>query len=131
MVLKNFFGRKEAPKATEDIDIENYLSDLSIRDGKIIEREDVTYVKPIELDSEGKGVGSVIKELEKGNIVLLNIKHVLDNQMLLRNITKELSETVEDLDGDIGRLSVDKILLVPEGIHIVHRATKRRTQDED
>jgi SepF-like predicted cell division protein (DUF552 family) len=131
MVLKKIFGKKEAPRATEDIDIENYLSDLSIRDGKIIEREDVTYVKPIELDGEGKGVGSVIKELEKGNIVLLNIRQVLDNQMLLRNITKELSETVEDLDGDIGRLSVDKILLVPEGIHIVHRAAKRRTHDED
>jgi len=131
MVLKKFFGKKEAPKAAEDIDIENYLTDLSIRDGKIIEREDVTYVKPVDLDSDGKGVGSVIKELEKGNIVLLNIRHVLDNQMLLRNITKELSETVEDLDGDIGRLSVDKILLVPEGIHIVHRAHKRRTQDED
>ena len=131
MVLKRIFGKKEAPKATEDIDIENYLSDLSIRDGKIIEREDVIYVKPIELDGEGKGVGTVIKELEKGNIVLLSIRNVMENQLLLRNITKELAETVEDLDGDIGRLSMEKILLVPEGIHIAHRAHKRRSEDED
>ncbi len=131
MVLKKIFGKKETPRAEEDIDIENYLSDLSIRDGKIIEREDVVYVKPIELDSEGKGVGTVIKELEKGNIVLLSIRNVMENQMLLRNITKELAETVEDLDGDIGRLSMEKILLVPEGIHIVHRAQKRRSEDED
>lgn len=130
MVLKKIFGKKEAPQAEEDIDIENYLSDLSIRDGKIIEREDITYVKPIELDSDGKGVGTVIKELEKGNIVLLNIKNLLDNQVLLRNITKELTETVQDLDGDIGRLSVEKILLVPEGIHIVHRTHKRRSEDD-
>jgi len=74
MVLKEIFGKKEAPEAEEDIDIENYLNDLSIRDGKIIEREDVIYVKPVELDGEGKGVGTAIKELEKGNIVLLNIK---------------------------------------------------------
>ncbi len=131
MVLKKIFGKKEAPRTEEDIDIENYLSDLSIRDGKIIEREDVVYVKPIELDSEGKGVGTVIKELEKGNIVLLSIRNVIENQLLLRNITKELTETVEDLNGDIGRLSMEKILLVPEGIHIVHRAHKRRTEDED
>jgi len=108
MVLKEIFGKKEAPEAEEDIDIENYLNDLSIRDGKIIEREDVIYVKPVELDGEGKGVGTAIKELEKGNIVLLNIKNVLDNQMLLRNIVKELSDTVEDLSGDIGRLSSEK-----------------------
>jgi SepF-like predicted cell division protein (DUF552 family) len=131
MVLKNIFGKKETPRTEEDIDIENYLSDLSIRDGKIIEREDVVYVKPIELDSEGKGVGTVIKELEKGNIVLLSIRKVIENQLLLRNITKELTETVEDLNGDIGRLSMEKILLVPEGIHIVHRAHKRRTEDVD
>jgi len=131
MVLKEIFGKKEAPEAEEDIDIENYLNDLSIRDGKIIEREDVIYVKPVELDGEGKGVGTAIKELEKGNIVLLNIKNVLDNQMLLRNIVKELSDTVEDLSGDIGRLSSEKILLVPSGIQIIHRTHKKKEKDSE
>ena len=131
MVLKEIFGKKEKVRSGgEDIDIENYLSDLSIREGKIIEREDVTYVKPMDLDSEGKGMGLVIKELEKGNIVILNIKHVLSNKILLRNIVKELRDTTEDLDGDIGRLSPEKILLAPGGIRIVHRSAHREGEEQ-
>ncbi len=130
MVLKDIFGKKEKVRSHGDeIDIENYLSDLSIREGKIIEREDVTYVKPIDLDSEGKGIGVVIKELEKGNVVVLNIKHVLSNKILVRNIVKELKDTVEDLDGDIGRLSAEKLLLVPGGIRIVHRSAHREGEE--
>ena len=123
MVLKKIFGRKsvEAAEESGEIDIENYLNDLSIREGKIIEREDVTYVKPIDLDSEGKGVGPVIKELEKGNIVVLNVRELLSNKILLRNVVKELRETCSEINGDIGRISPEKILLVPDGMRIIHR----------
>jgi len=121
MVLKRIFGRREEEEEEEEIDIEDYLDDLSIREGKIIEREDVTYVKPIDLDKEGRGVGAVIKELEKNNIVVLNIRELLSNKILLRNVVKELKETCIDLDGDVGRVSNEKILLVPSGMRIVHR----------
>lgn len=121
MVLKRIFGRREEEEEEEEIDIEDYLNDLSIREGKIIEREDVTYVKPIDLDKEGKGIGAAIKELEKNNMVVLNVKELLSNKMLLRNVVKELKETCIDLDGDVGRISNEKILLVPSGMRIVHR----------
>ncbi|RLI85892.1 MAG: hypothetical protein DRO76_04795 [Candidatus Altiarchaeales archaeon] len=121
MVLKRIFGRREEEEEEEEIDIEDYLDDLSIREGKIIEREDVTYVKPIDLDKEGRGVGAVIKELEKNNIVVLNVRELLSNKILLRNVVKELKETCIDLDGDVGRVSSEKILLVPSGMRIVHR----------
>lgn len=121
MVLKRIFGRREEEEEEEEIDIEDYLDDLSIREGKIIEREDVTYVKPIDLDKEGRGVGAVIKELEKNNIVVLNVRELLSNKILLRNVVKELKETCIDLDGDVGRVSNEKILLVPSGMRIVHR----------
>jgi len=130
MVLKRFFGKREETREGGEIDIENYLSDLSIREGKIIEREDVTYVKPIDLDAEGKGIGRVIKELEKGNMVVLGIKDVLPNKMLVRNVVKELKETCSQLDGDIGRLSAEKILLVPNGMRIVHRSAVRESENE-
>ena len=120
MVFKKIFGRHE--EEGEDIDIENYLNDLSIREGKIVEREDVTYVKPIDLDREGKGMGAVIKELEKNNIIVLNVRELLSNKILLRNVVKELRETCVDLDGDIGRISSEKILLVPAGMRVIHRA---------
>ncbi|MEA3255846.1 MAG: cell division protein SepF [Candidatus Altiarchaeota archaeon] len=122
MVFKKIFGGGKKEEKEEDIDIEDYLNDLSIREGKIIEREDVTYVKPIDLDKEGKGMAMVIKELEKNNIIVLNVRELITNKTLLRSIVKELRETCIDLDGDVGRISNEKILLVPSGMRMVHRA---------
>lgn len=123
MVLRRIFSREKEKEEAEEIDIEEYLNDLSIREGKIIEREDITYVKPMDLDTEGKGVGSVIKELEKNNIVVLNVSNLLHNKILLREIIQELRDTCTELNGDVGRISQEKILLVPNGMRIVHRGS--------
>ena len=133
MVLKRIFGKKEEVKHTggADLDIENYMNDLGIKEGKFIERDDVTYVKPIDLDREGAGMGPVIKELEKGNIVILNIKAVMEDKGLLRNIIKEVKEATGDMEGDIGRLSNEKILLVPGGMRIVHRGAGQEASNEE
>lgn len=125
MVFKEIFGSREVIKGSfGDVDIEEILTDVSIRDGKIIEREDIIYVKPLEIDSEGKGVGSAIKELEKGNIVVLNIKAVAANKLLVNNIVRELRVTAEEMDGDIAMLSPEKILIVPTGVKIAPKIEK-------
>ncbi len=118
MGLSDFFGMKRADRG--HIDIEDYLNDLSIRDGRIIEDENITYIKPVALDAEGKGVGTAVNELEKSNIVVLNVRALLGNKVLLREIVKELRETCVGLDGDIGRISEDKLLLVPAGMRIAN-----------
>jgi uncharacterized protein len=124
MVFKKFLGGGggggDAPRKDE-IDIEDYLNDLSVRDGKIIENEDVTYVKPLELDNDGKGVGNVLAELEKNNIVVLNVKNLLHNKSLLKGIVKDLRDACVEMDGDIGRICEDKLLIVPQGMRIVSK----------
>lgn len=119
MPFKKLFRREEA--FDEDVDIENYLNEMNIREGKIIEREDITYVKPIDLDNEGGGVDEAMRELEKNNIVVLNVKNLLNNKMLLRESVKKLRDVCIEMDGDIGRISHEKILLVPSNMRIVHR----------
>ncbi len=114
--------RREGPAGGEDIDIENYLNEMNIREGKVIEREDITYVKPVDLTAEGGGVDEAIKELEKHNIVVLNVKMLLPNKMLLRDTVKKLRDVCIELDGDIGRISHEKVLLVPSSMRIVHRS---------
>lgn len=118
MAFKGLFGKGKDEGG--DIDIEDYLNELSIRDGKIIEREDVTYVKPVVMDAEGKGVGQVVNELEKNNIVVLNVRALLHNKVLLREIVKELRDACVELDGDLGKISEEKILVVPTGMRISH-----------
>ena len=113
-------GGGDGPRKDE-IDIEDYLNDLSVRDGKIIENEDVTYVKPLDLDGDGKGVGNVLAELEKSNIVVLNVKSLLHNKSLLKSIIKDLRDACVEMDGDIGRISEDKLLVVPSGMRIVSK----------
>ena len=126
MVFKKLFsggGGGGDSRGKEEIDIEEYLNDLSVRDGKIIESEDVTYVKPLDLDSDGKGVGNVLAELEKKNIVVLNVKNLLHNRVLLRGIVKDLRDACVEMDGDIGRISEDKLLIVPAGMRIISKNT--------
>ena len=124
MVFKKILGGGggggDGPRKDE-IDIEDYLNDLSVRDGKIIESEDVTYVKPLDLDGDGKGVGNVLAELEKSNIVVLNVKALLHNKTLLKGIIKDLRDACVEMDGDIGRISEDKLLIVPTGYRIVSK----------
>ncbi|HHQ44972.1 MAG TPA: DUF552 domain-containing protein [Candidatus Altiarchaeales archaeon] len=118
MVFDKFKGGSK--QATQgEIDIEDYLNDLSVRDGKLIESEDTTYVKSLSLDAEGKGVGNVMAELEKNNVIVLNVKSLSHHKGLLKNIVKELRDAAIDLDGDIGRISETKLLIVPAGMRIV------------
>lgn len=118
MVFKKLLGGRK--KEDAEIDIEEYLNELSIREGKIIEREDITYVKPMDLKDE-ENIDNVIAELSKNNAVVLNIKSLLRDKVLLRNTVKKLREACIDIDGDIGKISNEKILLVPAGMRIIHR----------
>lgn len=120
MVLDKFFGRNEPEGSGDEIDIEEYLNELSVREGKIIESDDITYVKPLELDPEGKVIPNILQELEKNNIVVLNVRSLLGNKVALKELVAELRDACSDLDGDIGRISDDKILLVPAGVRIMH-----------
>lgn len=123
MVLGKFLrGERSASRDTVDeVDIEDYLNDLSVRDGKIIESDDITYVKPLELDSTGKGIGNVLAELEKKNVVVLNVKALQSNKVLLKSVVKDLREACMEMDGDIGRISDEKVLIVPHGMRIVSK----------
>ncbi|MBN2014588.1 MAG: cell division protein SepF [Candidatus Altiarchaeota archaeon] len=122
MPFRKIFRREEPVE--EDIDIEDYLNEMSIREGKIIEREDITYIKPLDLDNEGGGLEEAIRELEKNNIVVLNVKQLLHNKVLLRDIIKRLRDVCIEIDGDIGRISHEKILLAPTSMRIVHRTAQ-------
>ncbi|MBU0762279.1 MAG: cell division protein SepF [Candidatus Altiarchaeota archaeon] len=122
MVFRKLLGGGKSGQGTVDeVDIEDYLNDLSVRDGKIIESDDITYVKPLDLDSTGKGIGNVLAELEKRNVVVLNVKSLSSNKVLLKSVVKDLREACMEMDGDIGRISEEKILIVPQGMRIVSK----------
>ena len=98
MVVFGIFGGK---KPSGDVNIENILSEMSVREGKIIEREDMTYVKSINLDSDAKNIDAMVAELKKGNVaiaillgaIIFAIANVVESGVsaLTQNMTPNLS----------------------------------------
>ncbi len=119
MVFKKILRKPEVVE--KEIDIEAYLSELDIREGKIIEREDVTYIKPVDIRGD-ESVEEVKAELDKNNIVVANVKTILPDKLLLREMVDKLKKVSTDVGGDLGRISDQKILVVPSGMKIVHRS---------
>jgi len=117
MIVFGIFGGK---KSAADLNIEHVLNELSVRDGKVIERDDVKYVKSMTLDSEAKGIDKVLRELKKGNMVILNVRGISHNKLLLRGIVKELRDACVGMDGDIARISEEKIMILPGGMKVSH-----------
>ncbi len=112
MVLKRILGMGEE----KDINIDKYLTDSEA------DKDDLIYVKSIDLDGEGNAIDMVLKEMEDKNIVILNLGNVLPKKALLGRIIQRLKDTCTDIDGDMGRISNERIMIVPAGIKIVHRA---------
>lgn len=102
----------------EEIDIESYLHELHREEEA---GGDFTYLVPIEMDAEGKDTSRVVKELEKNNLVVLNLKALLPRQSRLKEVIEELQNICAEMDGDIGRISNEKVIIVPNGMRIVHR----------
>lgn len=117
------FGKK---KEEREIDVETYIKDLGVDETGVIEREGITYVKPIELSGENKDIDIVTRELKKRNILVVNATPLFSDKVKLRETIEKLKTTCEDIGGDLCRISAEKILIVPNGIEIVQRATERR-----
>lgn len=118
MVLKKIFGIRNNE---ENIDIDKYMNELRVGD-KTTAGANITYVKPVDMDSEGNSIDTILKEMEDRNIVILNIRNILNDNFLLRKTMRRLYEICTGSNGDIARISDDKILIVPEGIKIAYRA---------
>ena len=116
--IERMLGGLTTGKEEEEIDVEEYLNDLALHEGES-EDDTLTYIKPMDLDDQI--ISTVITELNKGNIIMLNVRPLMHKKVKLKEIITELSDTCRDLDGDMGRVSEEKVLIVPPGMRIVHR----------
>ncbi len=107
-------------KAVSVDDAMNALEDESV---DVLHEPADYYVKPLSLESDGD-VGIVEAELKAKNVVLLNIAPLARNPGRLKDSLNRLTSSAQALDGDIARISEDKILLTPSGMKIV-KSTKK------
>ena len=116
MVWRKLLGIKE----DNGVDIDRYMNNLATGNIEEPESENVTYVKPIDINGGGD-ISPIISEINNGNIVVLDLKPVIPDKTLLRNVIRELQEKCNEIDCDMARISAEKILVVPPGTKIIHR----------
>jgi SepF-like predicted cell division protein (DUF552 family) len=78
-------------------------------------------VKSVNL-AKDEDVATVSNELKQGNIVLLNIGDLSKrNAIKLKELVGGIRSSVESIDGDIARISADRVLVTPAKVKIVKK----------
>tara|TARA_Y100000310_G_scaffold343831_2_gene453352 strand:+ start:6034 stop:6393 length:360 start_codon:yes stop_codon:yes gene_type:complete len=104
----------------EEINIEDFLNNLDSEDEDPYENADA-FVKPISLQTE-EDRDMVVEEAKKGNIVLLNIGDLSKrNAIKLKDLVGGIKQNIDGIDGDMARISSDRILVTPSRVKIIKR----------
>ena len=96
------------------------MNNLDVEEETMVEDADA-YVKPISLTGD-EDTAMVIAELRKGNIILLNIGDLSKrNAIKLRDLVKQIRNVADEINGDIARISTERILVTPAKVKIIKR----------
>ncbi len=100
------------------INVEEYMNSAEMKDVDLMNEPADFYVKPVLLKDEND-VNVIEGELNKRNIVLLNVAELSKRPNTLKKIVESLKEFVDKTGGDIAMISQDRMLLTPTKVKIV------------
>ena len=104
----------------EELDIEDFLNNLDTEEENPYEDAEA-FVKPVTLQTEADR-DLIVEEAKKGNILLVNIADLSKrNAMKLKELVNGIRGGIEDIDGDIARISQDRVIVTPSKVKIIKR----------
>lgn len=103
---------------TKEMDVEEYMNSAEMENVDVMNEPADFYVKPLALQSEAD-LAVIQSELQKRNIILLNISEMSKRPQTLKGIVDNLKSYIEKTNGDIARLDEEKILLTPSKVKII------------
>lgn len=107
-------------RKSDGVDIEEFLNNLDVEEDSMYEDVDA-FVKPVSLQNDADR-DQVIAEIKKGNLILINITDLSKrNALRLRDLVNDIRGVAEEIDGDIARISHDRILVTPSKVKIIKR----------
>lgn len=107
-------------KKEEGIDIEEFLNTLDVEEETMYEDADA-FVKPMTLSNQDDA-SSVVHEAKEGNIILLNVESLAKrNAVKLKELVTGIKDEISGIDGDIARISHDRIIITPSKVKIIKR----------
>ncbi len=105
----------------ETVDLDEYLDGIGLHEGELLDEESYTYVKSLVATSPDVLV-DVAREVKKGNIVILDTESLSQtNRLSLKKLISDLKNLEGEINGDMGRISETKILIVPTDFRILKR----------
>lgn len=120
--LKNIFTKEE--KKSSPTETSESTPDVPVMEiSETTETRRVGEIEPIIIKSVDLNslvdVQEVTNELGDGNIVILNISPLMDEDPAeLKRAVDQLKGIAEDIGGDVGRLSESRIIATPELVEI-------------
>ncbi len=111
------FDRFRSPNSREALD---HLNTMNIsKESAFAGAKSLIYSDPL---FEEKDVQGTIQKLQQGNLVLLNFAELSrEDKGKLDKLVAQLKEAVYRIDGDIARISQDKILASPPKVKFVRK----------
>lgn len=103
---------------TKEMDVEEYMNSEEMENVDVMNEPADFYVKPLALQSEAD-LAVIQAELQRKNIILLNISEMSKRPQTLKGIVDNLKQFVDKTNGDIARLDEEKILLTPAKVKII------------
>ena len=105
---------------SSEIDIEDFLNNLENEEEDPYQDADA-FVKPVTLQADSD-VSLVLQEAKAGNIILLNIGDLSKrNAIKLKELVNSIKNGIDSMDGDIARITQDRIIVTPSKVKIIKR----------
>ncbi|MCL4389478.1 MAG: cell division protein SepF [Candidatus Marsarchaeota archaeon] len=103
---------------SKELDVEEYMNSAEMENVDVMNEPADFYVKPVALHDEND-LSLIEAELQRKNIILLNISEMAKRPNTLKGMVDKLREYVTKTNGDIARLDETKILLTPAKVKII------------
>lgn len=114
--LKTILGRpslvaKSSKEARRYIDLSEWIEErrtsgpvsMWVRFAELGEREDLK---------------KVVRNVDEGNVLLLDVKPIIQDKFVFREFTHEIASFVKDVEGDVAGVGDSLIIITPRGVKI-------------
>ncbi|MBN2518156.1 MAG: cell division protein SepF [Candidatus Altiarchaeota archaeon] len=119
MGIKSWLGFEEGGEKA--VDLEDYMDGIGLHNGELLDEDKFTYIKSIIANSPDV-ISDIERELKRGNIVILETEPVSQGgRLTLKKLINDMKALEQEIDGDMGRISESKIIVVPNGFRILKR----------
>ncbi|MCL5101878.1 MAG: cell division protein SepF [Candidatus Marsarchaeota archaeon] len=103
---------------SKELDIEEYMNSDEMANVDVMNEPADFYVKPVILKDE-EDISFIEAELDKRNIIIADISELMKRENTRKELIAKLKEYITKINGDIGQLGVDKVMLTPAKVKII------------